>query len=226
MRGVDVPGDKYWKHPFDTSEHLNIKTFKPSIYLSVDLSKFHQFLSKCYSHVSLGLLDSFQYFSSMLTFFNFLTFSVLTRRHLTEFVVLDVEPVDMRTVSVAAHAQRFFNPHAKKHLSSTAMEDTESLCSTIHSNLVFSNPRCDPLAGRLVDVEIARASDFGVNDTRTVVRSHIGRSLHVGDWCLGYDLARLNLGGIDEDTGIETKVQLLPTTFVRMCLYLSAFHSV
>ncbi|XP_055387845.1 60S ribosomal export protein NMD3-like [Condylostylus longicornis] len=136
---------------------------------------------------------------------------VLTRRHLTEFVILDIEPVDMRTVSVAAHAHRFVNPTAKKskdtrrRASSDAMVDVPS-SHTTSSAVVFSDPRCDPLAGRLVDVEIARAADFGVNDSRTTVRSHLGKVLRVGDWCLGYDLSTLNLGGIDEDTGIESKI--------------------
>lgn len=145
---------------------------------------------------------------------------VLTRRHLTEFVVLDVEPVDMRTISVAAHAQRFIDVDAKRsrtvnshQLDSNVMmhDQRPGPSQSARNNIVFSDPRCDPLAGRLVDVEVARVSDFGVNDTRAVVRSHLGHVLAVGDWFLGYDLARLNLAGLDEDKGIDSIVSV----FVR-----------
>ena len=40
----------------------------------------------------------------------------------------------------------------------------------------------------LIDVEIARESDFGCNDKTCIVRSHLGQLLKVGDIVLGYDL--------------------------------------
>ena len=43
------------------------------------------------------------------------------------------------------------------------------------------------------DVEVARSSDLGVNDTRFFVRSHMGALLKPGDLVMGYDLANSNL---------------------------------
>lgn len=40
----------------------------------------------------------------------------------------------------------------------------------------------------LCDIEVARVADFGVNDTRFVVRSHLGHVLKPGDRAMGYDL--------------------------------------
>ncbi|KAJ0397127.1 hypothetical protein ATCC90586_006295 [Pythium insidiosum] len=41
---------------------------------------------------------------------------------------------------------------------------------------------------RLAEMEVARNSDFGVNDTRFMTVSHLAMLLHVGDTALGYDL--------------------------------------
>lgn len=43
------------------------------------------------------------------------------------------------------------------------------------------------------DVEVARARDFGVNDTTFIVRSHLADELEVGDRVKGYDLTSTNL---------------------------------
>jgi nonsense-mediated mRNA decay protein 3 len=59
------------------------------------------------------------------------------------------------------------------------------------------------LAGRgkmkLADIEIARAQDFGSNDERLIVRSHLGAILRPGNHVLGYDLRYINLSGIDDE---------------------------
>lgn len=133
---------------------------------------------------------------------------VLSRQHLTEFIVLDIEPVDMQVVNTSATAKRFIHlkagKTAKMHpITPTPMNDTTPK---------FGRPENDPGAGRLVDVEIARLSDFAKNDNRMVVRSHLGRTLRVGDWCFGYDLKSLNLSGFDDDTAIQEKVCLNHTT--------------
>ena len=41
----------------------------------------------------------------------------------------------------------------------------------------------------LADVEVARESDFGINDLTYRCVTHFGNVLQVGDYCLGYDLA-------------------------------------
>lgn len=46
----------------------------------------------------------------------------------------------------------------------------------------------------IADVEIARASDFGVNDTTFIIRSHLGALLQAGDSVKGYDLTTSNFG--------------------------------
>jgi len=49
------------------------------------------------------------------------------------------------------------------------------------------------------DIEIARAADFGVNEERLMVRSHLGNLLQPSDVVLGYDLRTANAGLDDED---------------------------
>lgn len=46
----------------------------------------------------------------------------------------------------------------------------------------------------VADIEVARASDFGMNDTTFVVRSHLGGLLDAGDSVKGYDLSASNFG--------------------------------
>ncbi|GMF39535.1 unnamed protein product [Phytophthora fragariaefolia] len=56
-----------------------------------------------------------------------------------------------------------------------------------------------PASGRkskfvVADVEVARASDFGVNDTTFQVRTHLGGVLSAGDTVKGYDLSSAIFG--------------------------------
>ena len=55
---------------------------------------------------------------------------------------------------------------------------------------------------KLCQVEIARASDLGVNDDRVIVRCHLGHQIRVGDHVMGYDLRTVNISGHD-DQGFE-----------------------
>lgn len=77
---------------------------------------------------------------------------------MTEFVVLDVEPVD---------ASAFAKP-------GTATKRQSKFT--------------------VADVEVARASDFGVNDTTYIIRTHLGGVLQAGDSVKGYDLTTANFG--------------------------------
>eukprot|EP00002_Diphylleia_rotans_P017623 TRINITY_DN3421_c0_g1_i2.p1 TRINITY_DN3421_c0_g1~~TRINITY_DN3421_c0_g1_i2.p1 ORF type:complete len:519 (-),score=103.14 TRINITY_DN3421_c0_g1_i2:529-2085(-) len=45
----------------------------------------------------------------------------------------------------------------------------------------------------LIDVTVARVSDFGQNDRSYVVRSHLGYILNVGDYVFGYDVTNMNV---------------------------------
>jgi nonsense-mediated mRNA decay protein 3 len=60
---------------------------------------------------------------------------------------------------------------------------------------------------RLVELEVVRDSDFGVNDTRFYTVSHLGSVLHVGDTALGYDLTSAVFNDADiqslEQSGIS-----------------------
>ncbi|RKP23511.1 NMD3 family-domain-containing protein [Syncephalis pseudoplumigaleata] len=51
----------------------------------------------------------------------------------------------------------------------------------------------------LADVQVARTSDFGRNDTVFFARSHLGNILNPGDHVLGYDLTRSNFNNTDFD---------------------------
>lgn len=88
--------------------------------------------------------------------------AVCTRSHLSEFIVLNVEPVDMPEAGTPARHNR-------------------------------------PGRGKmtLADIEVARACDFGVNDERQIVRSHLGSYLRPGNHVLGYDLRNVNASGLD-----------------------------
>ena len=45
----------------------------------------------------------------------------------------------------------------------------------------------------LADVQVARVSDFGVNDNIMSARTHLGHHLQAGDTAMGYDLASLQI---------------------------------
>jgi len=68
------------------------------------------------------------------------------------------------------------------------------------------------LAGRgkmkLADVEVARVKDFGVNDERLIVRTHLGAILRPGNRVLGYDLRNVNLNAEDDVMLQETKADV------------------
>ena len=75
--------------------------------------------------------------------------SVGSAKMMTEYIVLDIEPVDMG------------KQRAGKYL--------------------------------LADVQVARVSDFGVNDVILHAKTHLGHHLHAGDTAFGYDLASLQI---------------------------------
>ncbi|OIT38627.1 PREDICTED: 60S ribosomal export protein NMD3-like [Nicotiana attenuata] len=51
----------------------------------------------------------------------------------------------------------------------------------------------------LADIQVARVSDFGKNDTMFSVRTHLGHLLNPGDYALGYDLYGANNNDIELD---------------------------
>ncbi|PWA65752.1 NMD3-like protein [Artemisia annua] len=51
----------------------------------------------------------------------------------------------------------------------------------------------------LAEVQVARVSDFGKNDTMFYVKTHLGHLLNVGDYALGYDLYSANSNDMELD---------------------------
>lgn len=45
----------------------------------------------------------------------------------------------------------------------------------------------------MVQVEVQRSADYGVNDTTFIVNTHLGDILNYNDTVLGYDLESMNL---------------------------------
>lgn len=104
--------------------------------------------------------------------------AVLSRKHLTEFVVLDYE--DQDTVG----------DHQRSQLGDSLVEQ-ESV------NKKRFGPRRKL---KLCEVEILRVSDLGVNNNEPIrVRCHLGGQIDVGDHVLGYDLRHVNVSGIDDE---------------------------
>jgi len=51
---------------------------------------------------------------------------------------------------------------------------------------------------RMVRLEIARESEFGVNDTTFIVNTHLGEHINYNDTVYGYDLAQLNMQELED----------------------------
>ncbi|CAK9025210.1 unnamed protein product [Durusdinium trenchii] len=99
-----------------------------------------------------------------------------------------VDPATQRTVEVAA------SEYWKKPFSSVAIPSklTEFIVLDVNEEGPPGRGHCE--------FEVARASDFGQNDERLLVRSHLGGGkLQVGDSVLGYDLRTLHLMGVDDE---------------------------
>lgn len=65
----------------------------------------------------------------------------------------------------------------------------------------------------LADVQVARSSDFGSNDTMFFARTHLGHILKPGDFALGYDLSTANFN--DDDLASLRGAQLPDLFLVR-----------
>lgn len=63
---------------------------------------------------------------------------------------------------------------------------------------------------RLAEMEVVRDSDFGVNDTKFMVQSHLGMLLKAGDTAMGYDLTTSVFNDLDIQTLTPAEVDNLP----------------
>lgn len=109
--------------------------------------------------------------------------SVCQRQHFTEFVVLNVEDVEMPEQGGTPEKHRIGGRHKMS----------------------------------LADVEIAKVADFGKNDERLIVRSHLGRVLHPGDHVHGYDIRSVNVSGDDTEAieALQTDVILVRKVYKK-----------
>ena len=66
-------------------------------------------------------------------------------------------------------------------------------------------------------MQVARASDLGVNDDRVVVRSHLGAFLRPGGRVMGYDLRTVNVSGLSDEAfkGSSPDVVLVKKVYKR-----------
>eukprot|EP00804_Cyclotella_cryptica_P022186 CCRYP_011631-RA/>CCRYP_011631-RA protein AED:0.00 eAED:0.00 QI:83/-1/1/1/-1/1/1/1998/589 len=101
---------------------------------------------------------------------------LLSSKRLVRFVVLDLE------LCVDKERHRYGND-GKNH------EESEK---------VYKGPSSGHTKYALADIEVAKESDFGVNDETFRCVTHLGNLLAVGDTVLGYDLTSSILSGGDE----------------------------
>lgn len=131
--------------------------------------------------------------------------SVVNTRDLIEFIVLDIESIDYLNHANSSKTQKGNAAFVKLQQTKKRKQRNQTgvgKVPVVHykDRVLYDKFNSDRATNKfkLVQVEVVRASDFGVNDTKYVVNSHLGRILKVGDSVLGYDLTRKNLN-IDEN---------------------------
>lgn len=72
---------------------------------------------------------------------------------------------------------------------------------------------------RLVEVEVVRNSDFGLNDTKFMAISHLGNILKPGDIVMGYDLTTANFNDNDLTALNDKQVMNLPDVILVRKLF-------
>ena len=64
--------------------------------------------------------------------------------------------------------------------------------------------------------QVARSSDFGINDRILLAKTHLGHLLHPGDTVLGYDLLTAQLADPELDQYLEKGLSLPDTVLVSL----------
>jgi len=111
-----------------------------------------------------------------------------------------MDPITMRSFDIAP--EHYFKRPVKSI--STRQHMTEFIVLNIElvEEAKLGTPQNRNVGSRkhaLADIEVARVQDFGVNDERYIVRSHLGNILRIGNRVMGYDLRYLNLSGLDSE---------------------------
>ena len=66
----------------------------------------------------------------------------------------------------------------------------------------------------MVQVEVARKSDFGKNDRTFIINTHLGETLNYNDTVLGFDLDMINLNELEE-LEQQNKYNIPPVVLVK-----------
>lgn len=106
-----------------------------------------------------------------------------------------VDPLTLRTYM--ADTTAFFRQPYRPLISS------KQLIEYVVLDIEPLGPEHGPWA--LAEAQVARARDFGVNDTIFITRTHLGRVLQAGDKAWGYDLANLVVADEDMQKYIDAK---------------------
>jgi len=67
---------------------------------------------------------------------------------------------------------------------------------------------------KMVQVEVARKSDFGKNDRTFIINTHLGETLNYNDTVLGFDLDMINLHELEE-LNLQKKYNIPPVVLVK-----------
>jgi len=92
--------------------------------------------------------------------------SICNKNHLSEFIILNIEPMDYKAARMATHTSR--------------IDEGANYC--------------------YAEVEMQKISDFGANDVRYFVTTHLGNVLKIDDHVLCYEVASLNCQDIENLT--------------------------
>jgi len=110
--------------------------------------------------------------------------AVMNSQRMVQFVVLDVEMIDTDEKTKNIQSGRTFPTDFRRKRKRKKNSGGAIVISESGKNLSANH--------ETAIVEVARENDFGVNDRRMHVRTHLGRLLKSGDIVLGYDLASAN----------------------------------
>lgn len=122
--------------------------------------------------------------------------TLLTSKRLVRFIVLDVE---------RCHD----DGRRRNHTTNYGTHGDEV-------NQLYQGPKHGALTKyALADVEVARESDFGVNDETFQCVTHLGNLLQVGDVVLGYDLNSAVLANEAEDNSFNSSFVMPDIILVR-----------
>jgi nonsense-mediated mRNA decay protein 3 len=127
--------------------------------------------------------------------------ALLSPTQLISFVVLDVQLVP----APAAAAESVRGPRRQKTTRSSKRDKgrggTEEAQAADASDCWGGSggARAKEEGGLLAEVEVARESDLGANDTTYRVMTHLGHLLSAGDIVMGFDLSHSTLSDLDSD---------------------------